>query len=113
MQRTDFGTSAVQLHIHFDYADDQSETLVVASSFRFKHGVKQIRRSAIRLGFAESWFSIPTPRQGNFIILEDDIELSPMWYSWLTRAWNTYDTREDFAGISLQRQTLIPYEPYT
>ena len=36
------------------------------------------------------------------IIIEDDLEVSPFWYTWLKKAWKAYGYREDVAGIALQ-----------
>ena len=41
------------------------------------------------------------------IIIEDDLELSPQWYSWLKRAWLSYGHRRDIAGIALSRQYMM------
>ncbi len=35
------------------------------------------------------------------LIVEDDLELSPFWYTWLRKAWGHYKGREDIAGITL------------
>ena len=42
------------------------------------------------------------------VIIEDDMQLSPLWYRWLTKAWETYGDRDDLGlgGISLCRQRL-------
>jgi hypothetical protein len=40
------------------------------------------------------------------VILEDDLELAPMWYCWLRAAWDAYMHRKDLMGISLNRETL-------
>ena len=33
------------------------------------------------------------------IIIEDDLEVSPFWYTWLKKSWLKYQDREDIAGI--------------
>ncbi len=35
------------------------------------------------------------------VIVEDDLELSPMWHTWLKKAWAKYKDRTDLAGINL------------
>jgi hypothetical protein len=35
------------------------------------------------------------------LIVEDDLELSPFWFTWLRKAWLKYGDREDIAGITL------------
>ena len=34
------------------------------------------------------------------------MELSPLWFAWLQKAWVAYGARADLGGISLQRQLL-------
>ena len=41
------------------------------------------------------------------MIIEDDLELSPQWFSWLRRAWLTYGHRTDLAGVALSRQYMV------
>ena len=36
------------------------------------------------------------------IIIEDDIEMSPFWFTWLKKAWAHYKDRDDIFGIALQ-----------
>ncbi len=113
LTRTDFSGDDVDLHICFDFHPDQQEAKDFAQSFNFKHGRKKISVSPEARGLATSWFEAWIPRNdySRAIILEDDIELSPDWYKFLKRLWLAYGEVEDLAGISLQRQTLIPYVP--
>ena len=77
-------------------------------------------------GLGRAWFEAWTPESDTerALILEDDVEVSPYFYLWLKRAWDAYGTQRadrttneeasvvpDLAGISLQRQTLIPTVP--
>lgn len=89
----------------------KSDALHLASTFVFSHGPVRVQRARFPLGLAKAWFGVPTPRHGRFIVFEDDIELSPSWYRWLSEAWNVYESRDDLAGITLQRQTLVPALP--
>jgi len=41
------------------------------------------------------------------IIVEDDLELSPFWFTWLKKAWNKYGHREDLAGITLSVRKML------
>ena len=41
------------------------------------------------------------------LFLEDDLEVSAYWFTWLRKAWRAYSHRTDVAGISLQRQTQM------
>ena len=61
-----------------------------------------------------SWLHawIPQSDEERAVIFEDDTTLSPGWYRWLKQAWSVYANVPDLAGISLQRQTLIPLQPW-
>ena len=111
LAQTDFDGDLIDLHISFDFHPEQREAIDLAKSFDFKHGTKRISVASEARGLAASWFKAWQPRSeaSRAIILEDDIELSPDWYKLLKRLWLTYGEVEDLAGISLQRQTLIPY----
>ena len=43
--------------------------------------------------------------------MEDDLELAPMWLSWLRKAWLSYRHRSDLAGVALSRQFLMFKKP--
>ena len=60
-------------------------------------------------GLRQAWFGAwyPKPDDEYCIIIEDDLEMSPFWYTWLKKAWLKYGHREDMAGIALQRQFLM------
>jgi hypothetical protein len=60
-------------------------------------------------GLRAAWFDgwRPQSRSDYAIIVEDDLELSVQWYSWLKKAWLAYRNREDLAGIALSRQYLM------
>ena len=55
-------------------------------------------------GLRNQWFQAcyPATDDGSYcLILEDDLELSPFWFTWLRKAWIKYGHREDIAGITL------------
>lgn len=62
-------------------------------------------------GLRTAWLEACPNPTGITLILEDDVQLSPLWHAWLTQAWAQYQNRPDLAGITLQRQTLIPEHP--
>ena len=104
-----YDRSRVALHIRIDGNGDQN-TLRVAQDFQFTHGPKYVYVSPVELGLARSWYNSWIPEQNErAIILEDDILLSPDWFVFLRGAWQKYESYEGLAGISLQRQTLVPY----
>ena len=55
-------------------------------------------------GLRNQWFQAcyPATDDGSYcLIVEDDLELSPYWFTWLRKAWLKYGDREDIAGITL------------
>lgn len=104
------GPGGVRLEIRVDYHDsyDHDETLTLARDFDFRHGTKEVIPLNSTRGLQYAWFEawIPTSDDERAVIVEDDMELSPLWFSWLTRAWDEYGQRADLGGISLCRQRL-------
>ena len=112
LEQTDYANDRVELHIHIDKSDDNRECIQVAESFVFSHGDVSIEVAEQNNGLRNAWFRAWSPQENErAIILEDDIEVSPQWYVWLKKAWEAYSKRDDLAGISLQRQTLVPQKP--
>ncbi len=67
------------------------------------------KNHGLRAAWFESWY--PKPDDEYCIIIEDDLEMSPFWFTWLKKAWLKYGHREDIAGIALQRQFLLFKKP--
>jgi hypothetical protein len=83
----------------------------VARKWRWQS--KEIVTRTVSAGLREAWLGALSgkSKSGYWIIFEDDLTVSPKWHSWLSSAWAAYGGRADLAGISLQRQTLIPQNP--
>ena len=115
LQHTDYLGDCVEMYIHIDWCEAQQAVIKLAKDFEFSHGRKEYILSDHPKGLARSWFTAWRPRSDSerAIILEDDIILSQHWYKWLKSAWAEYSEREDMAGISLQRQTLVPRKPHS
>jgi hypothetical protein len=58
------------------------------------------KNHGLRIAWFDAWY--PKPDDEFCIIIEDDIEMSPFWYTWLKKAWAAYRDREDIFGITLQ-----------
>jgi len=103
------------LDIHIDMHNDEihQPTLAVAKAFDYRHGRKSVTLAQNSTGLAMSWYNawVPRSREEHAVILEDDIVLSPHWFRWLVHMWCTYGDHRQLAGISLQRQTLVPTTP--
>ena len=52
------------------------------------------------MAWFDAWY--PKPDDEFCIIIEDDIEMSPFWFTWLKKAWANYKDRDDIFGIALQ-----------
>ena len=104
IQTSDYGDDAVSVDIHIDGTDP--ETLQVVKSWPWRHYKTvslRLQQGGLRTAWLEAW---PRP-SGRGVILEDDAELFPAWYQWITRAWAAYGNRSDLAGISLKRQAVL------
>ena len=62
------------------------------------------KNHGLRAAWFESWY--PKPDDEYCIIIEDDLEVSPFWYTWLKKAWLNYGNRTDMAGIALQASLM-------
>lgn len=113
LQNADYDGDTINLHIHIDKSEDNQECIRVARDFLFSHGTVAVDNAVTNRGLRDSWLGAWRPQKKEVaLILEDDIDLSPKWYVWLKNAWKIYGNRMDLAGISLQRQTLIPEKPH-
>ena len=110
LQDARYDGALVNLTIHVDHHANNRACIQVAEDFQFAHGSKQILISDTAHGLRDAWFDAWHPNVEYIeraIILEDDIMLSPLWYVWLSAAWDAYQGRDDLAGISLQRQAFV------
>lgn len=114
LEKAKYNNDPIDLYIHVDQSNNNHDCISVAETFHFSHGSKTVEVAKANKGLRNAWFHVWTSpkEEERAIILEDDTELSPMWYEWLKRAWEAYGERTDVAGISLQRQTLIPKKPH-
>lgn len=105
-----YGNHAVHLEIRVDYHDslDHQKTIELSRAFEFTHGTKTVYTHDTVQGLQRAWFGAwaPASDSDRAVILEDDMELSPLWFTWLQKAWDNYGNRDDLGGISLQRQRL-------
>eukprot|EP00940_MAST-03C_sp_MAST-3C-sp2_P001799 g1799.t1 len=106
--------TVIQLTIHVDLTENEAlsrQCVRVARDFasEYVRGSARVDVSDRRRGLRDSWLNLKF--EDTALVLEDDIVLSPRWYEWLTGAWERYGHRDDLAGITLQRQSLIPTVP--
>ena len=108
-------TDCVELQIQIDPPESRDALSLVkhvADRFTFTHGLKSVTVGRVRRGLAASWRRawVPSTDEECAIILEDDIVLSKFWFVWLKKANAKYGRRDSMAGISLQKQTLVPHK---
>ena len=94
----------------------------VAQRFKFSYGEKIVREERENLGIMRAWAQAWTWRDREiFVIIEDDVEMSPHWYRAAANMWRwdsiiqpselllscrKYGDREYFAGLGLQNQEV-------
>ena len=112
LEKSQYHDRAVRLEIHIDKSSKNADVVAVSEAFSFSHGEKVMYLSSTQQGLAGSWYSAhKTQSTERFIILEDDVVLSPYWFTWLCDMWENFGSLPELAGITLQRQTLIPKVP--
>ena len=84
----------------------------MAKNFRFSHGEKIVTKSEVNQGVMGAWRDAWSWRDSEmFVVIEDDVEMSPWWYRALSNLWSKYGQREDLAGVGLQNQEFIVKDP--
>ena len=113
IENTNFNGDKINLVIKVDKSIDNHRVIDVANNFSFTHGTKTVHISPFKKGLKNAWLNawIPETKHERAIILEDDIELSPAWYTWLKDAWAKYKDHDSVMGISLCRETRIMKVP--
>jgi len=102
----------VEIHIDKSLGLHYQECIDIAKNFTMPEGrVGKVTPKIFEEnhGLRQAWFGAwyPKPDDEFCIIIEDDLEVSPFWYTWLKKSWLKYQDREDIAGIALQRQFLM------
>ena len=66
----------------------------IAQTFRFSHGEKIVQEERENLGIMRAWAQAWTWRDREiFVIIEDDVEMSPHWYRAAVNMWR-WDTTQ-------------------
>lgn len=110
----DYGQDDIKLDIFVDmqrsnFRHDE-ETVEIANAFQWTHGEKRIVLQPQPMGLILAWLTCwnATSDNDRAVMLEDDLEVSPLYYRFLREADDKYRDVEDLAAFSLQRATLIP-----
>ena len=85
----------------FYFSDRIAESFEMPEGHRGNVKVKKpSKNKGLRAAWFEAWY--PKPDDHYCVIIEDDLEVSPFWFTWLRKAWSAYSDRTDIAGIALQ-----------
>ena len=108
----------VNLRINIEQTADK-ETLRLAADFRWPHGTVTVHRRVIHGGLlpavVESWYPVSNHSYG--LILEDDVEISPLFYPWVKMSLLRYrygsakHRSQQLFGISLYQQKNLELRP--
>lgn len=118
LETADYGGDRVNLLISIDVPaeppskpDDQ--VLQGSERFEWTHGRKTVRPAERHLGLYAHWTTIWQPMSDDewAVILEDDLEVSPLFYHWL-RESRPYVARrpKEIGAVTLQRMTFVPWK---
>ncbi|KAJ7126544.1 hypothetical protein C8R43DRAFT_1211266 [Mycena crocata] len=118
LSRGRFFGDSVSLRLNMEQSSDL-ETIRIVGEYEWKHGSVFAHRRVIHGGLlpavVESWY--PHSNDSYGLLLEDDVELSPLFYAWIKMGILRYRYGEDrnetgpLFGISLYQQKNIELHP--
>lgn len=127
LERAEYGNDRVDIVVfldHFPVTTPQSDIdaklslhhkiLEMVQSFKWSHGSMRVHWRATNANLQIAWIEsfYPVDNDTYAFVVEDDIEVSPMYYMYLKKMIDQYrytGTRNPFIyGISFQRQHLVP-----
>ncbi|KAL5221489.1 hypothetical protein ABZP36_026202 [Zizania latifolia] len=116
----DYDGDRVELHVFVDHPphnaslDTSRVILAEADAFRWPHGEKRVHYRVANAGLQAQWIEAWWPGSDDefAFIVEDDLEVSPLYYRFLKRVVMTYYyDRENYSpyvfGASLQRPRFV------
>ncbi|KAI0343255.1 hypothetical protein BDW22DRAFT_1317164, partial [Trametopsis cervina] len=116
LSNASFFGDTVDLRINVEQTADE-ETLDIVNGYQWRHGSKFVHRRVIQGGLlpavVESWY--PASNDSYGVMLEDDVELSPLFYAWIKMSILFYRYPENASpqlfGISLYQQKNLELRP--
>ena len=112
-----YGTSwrRVDLEFHTDRPKRGADaawrdTLRWTTTVQWPYGNVKSLVARENMGLRDAWFQDwkPSSHDDRTVILEDDVEVSPLWFRWVNGAYDAYARDGKVAGFSLQRQHVVP-----
>lgn len=80
------------------------EVVALANEFEWKYGEKTVKIQEKHQGIIGQWLNLrATDANPWMAVLEDDLAVSPCFYSYLLRARQVFGDREDVSGFTLQK----------
>ncbi|KAF7309664.1 Succinate dehydrogenase [ubiquinone] iron-sulfur subunit, mitochondrial [Mycena indigotica] len=118
LTRARFLGDSVNIRLNMEQSSD-TETIQIVRDFTWRHGTVFTHRRVVHGGLipavVESWYPHSNHEYG--VLLEDDVELSPLFYIWIKMAILRYrygeghDRSKDMFGISLYHQKNTELHP--
>ncbi|CAL2060693.1 glycosyltransferase [Tenacibaculum sp. 190524A05c] len=119
LDSADYKNREIPLIISIDHqdSDKNKEVIAISEEFKWNYGVKKVIKHSKNLGLRTHVLLCGdmVNDYDNVIILEDDLYVSPRFYSYASEALDFYKDSEEIGGISLynhKRNFLnrIPFE---
>lgn len=114
-----FPQAEVPLHISID-GSGNPHVNEVAKTFSWPHGPKIVDQQPARLGLRQHILTCGdlSQKYGSIVLLEDDLLVSPWFYSYAHQALSHYAEKPGIAGISLYKYAIaescfLPFSPIT
>lgn len=106
--RAEYKTKDITLVVSIDESAKSDDVEKVAQEFVWQYGEKIIRRFPQRQGLKSHIIQCGdlSEKYGAVIILEDDLYVSPGFYSYVCQAQEHYADNEKIAGVSLYSNAL-------
>lgn len=100
----------VPLSIYVDVPRSQANhtpsVVEAVTRFNWRHGQKDVHLHETHVGIVGQWLFLRAASPSDwFVVLEDDLAVSPCFYPWLLRARAAYGERSDIAAFTLQQMT--------
>jgi hypothetical protein len=98
----------INIRFYVDHGADET-TVQLVKRFNWPHGPKSMHfrheKSGLIMAILESWF--PTHAHDYVMLAEDDIEVSPYWYSWVLKTMKEYR----YASIDPETKKVVHSNP--
>ena len=106
----EYGTDTVDLIISIDRSNNQDEVAAAVADTRWQHGQLLIVKQEVRLGLRPHVMKCGdyTEQYDAIIMLEDDLVVSPFFFSYVKATIEKYDADSRVAGISLYKHETHP-----